>query len=119
MFITGQKVVCIDDAFDATAKKLYTALPVAGKVYVVRGMAPGISTNCRDNELAVYLIGLQNPCSGVPPFREFGFKAERFRPLEELTEEEIRALTEPAEGELVKANGDQDAFNAIARPWLN
>lgn len=101
MFITGQKVVCIDDTFAPLAKQLYTALPVKDQVYVVRGMAPGIALNCKDDELAVYLVGLHNPSSQKAPFREYGFKAERFRPLDELTTEEILGQTEPEEKELV------------------
>jgi hypothetical protein len=90
MFINGQTVVCIDDKFPPVVHRLYTALPVKDKVYVVRGMAPGISaSDLQSDELAVYLVGLQNPCSKAPPYREMGFKAERFRPLDQLTEQEI------------------------------
>lgn len=102
MFLTGQKVVCIDDVFPDIALLLYEQLPVKDKVYVVRGMSAGVGLDCKTDELAVYLIGLVNPKSNTPPHREFGFKCERFRPLEELTEEEIRALTQdqPQEAEL-------------------
>ncbi len=96
MFLTGQKVVCIDGQFHEATKAIYTALPVQDVVYVVRGMAPGVSVRLEEGELAVYLVGLHNPCSSVPPHRERGFKAERFRPLEEMTEEEIKAMGEPA-----------------------
>jgi hypothetical protein len=101
MFLTGQKVVCIDGKFDPGVRQFYAALPVENVVYVVRGSTVGISPKGEEGELCVYLIGLQNPCSNKPPFRERGFKAERFRPLEELTEEEIRALVQPAEVEVV------------------
>lgn len=97
MFITGQKVVCIYDKFDTQIRKFYTALPVENVVYVVRGSTVGVSIRGEEGELCVYLIGLQNPCSNVPPFRERGFKAERFRPLDELTAEEICALNQPEE----------------------
>jgi hypothetical protein len=95
MFLNGQKVVCIDDTFTAAAHRLYIAFPVNGKVYVVRGMAPGVALDCRTDEVAVYLVGLVNPCSGRPPFREFCFRAERFRPLDELTERDIVGEQEP------------------------
>lgn len=101
MFINGQEVVCIDGKFSETIKQFYNALPFEGKTYTVRGMAPAISPTYEEGEIAVYLVGLDNPCSNKPPFRERGFKMERFRPLTELTEEEIRALTEPKELELV------------------
>lgn len=100
MFITGQKVVCIDDKFPLGITKYYTALPKEGTVYVVRGMSPGLSLSGEEGELAVYLIGLQNPCSSKPPHRERGFKCERFRPLEELTEEEILKMNKPKEEEV-------------------
>lgn len=95
MFIQGQKVVCVDDVFPPNIQLHYVALPKAGKVYVVRGMAPGISPDFHEGELAVYLVGLHNPRSSKPPGRERGFKVERFRPLEELTDEEIMALGQP------------------------
>lgn len=94
MFINGQKVACIDDVFSTEIKKFYAALPVKGLVYVVRGMAPGIASN-RDPEICVYLIGLQNPCSDKPPYPERGFRGDRFRPLQEMTTEEIMALGVP------------------------
>lgn len=98
MFINGQKVVCIDDVFPALVHKLYTALPKKDVVYVVRGMAPGVSAaDLRSDEIAVYLIGLQNPCSNAPPHREMGFRAERFRPLGEMTVEEILDAVKPEE----------------------
>lgn len=98
MFLTGQKVVCVDDQFDPAVRKFYTALPVRDSVYVVRGLAPGITVK-REDEIAVYLIGLTNPCSEKPPHRERGFKPERFVPLQELTEEQILAASQPEEAE--------------------
>ncbi len=84
MFTTGQKVVCIDDKFPLDILQYYVALPKEGVVYVVRGTTVGISPDGQEGEIAVYLIGLNNPKSSKPPFRERGFKAERFRPLDEL-----------------------------------
>lgn len=95
--ITGQKVVCIDGHFDAAIKRFYTALPVEGVIYTIRGSTVGISPKGEEGELCVYLVGIQNPCSNKPPHRERGFKAERFRPLQEMTEEEIMALSKPEE----------------------
>lgn len=96
MFITGQKVVCIDGSFPLGIEKFYTALPQQDTVYVVRGMAPAVGFNLQE-ELAVYLVGLHNPCSDQPPYPERGFRCERFQPLDELTEDAILALTKPAE----------------------
>lgn len=96
MFITGQQVVCIDDTFSAWAKQHYAALPKEGTVYTVRGISPANDEKLND-DLAVYLVGLHNPASNVAPFREWGFKPERFRPLEELSTEDIMAVTRPLE----------------------
>ena len=84
MFQPGQKVVCVDDYFHPYIRAVLTALPVKDTVYVVRGIAPGINPATREDDIAVYLVGLQNPCSSKPPHRERGFKPERFVPLDEL-----------------------------------
>lgn len=94
MFVTGQKVICIDGKFEPEVLPFYVALPREGGIYVVRGLAPANDIRMND-ELAVYLIGVHNPCSNVAPFRERGFKADRFRALQEMTEEEILAITQP------------------------
>lgn len=82
--ITGQKVVCVNGKFDESIKRFYSALPVEGVTYEIRGSTVGISPRGEEGELCVYLVGLVNPCSEVAPFRERGFNAERFAPLEEL-----------------------------------
>jgi len=89
MFITGQKVVCVDDRFPLGIQKFYTALPKKDVVYVVRGTTVGVGLDGTEGEICVYLVGLVNPCSNTPPHRERGFKAERFRPLEELDTREV------------------------------
>lgn len=96
MFLVGQKVVCVDGVFPAGIDKLYVALPKEGQTYTIRGMAPGIEVDNKTDAIAVYLREIHNPRSKTPPHRERGFKAERFRPLEELTTEEILALSKPA-----------------------
>ena len=63
-------------------------------------MSVGISLRGEEGEVCVLLVGLHNPRSSKAPFPERGFKAERFRPLEELTEEEAVKETE-GEGVLV------------------
>ena len=98
MFINGQRVACCDDTGlkSLVDAGLYTAIPQKDKVYVVRGMTIGIDL-ARREELAVYLVGIHNPCSNTPPYPERGFNANRFRPLDELTEEQILALSKPEE----------------------
>ena len=74
-------------------EKFYTALPKAGVVYVIREMSVGISLHGEEGEVCVLLVGLHNPRSSTPPFPERGFKAERFRPLDEIKEENARTET--------------------------
>ena len=83
----GSKVVCIDDKFPLGIEKFYVALPKAGVVYVIREMTVGISLQGEEGEVCVLLVGLNNPRSSKAPFPERGFKAERFRPLDEIKEE--------------------------------
>jgi hypothetical protein len=97
MFMTGQKVVCVDDKFPAWILAFYTALPVKDTIYVVRGTTVGISVKGEEGELCVYLEGIVNPNSEKPPYRERGFKAERFAPLETNEEAETSYEYEPQE----------------------
>jgi hypothetical protein len=106
MWPAGTKVVCIDDHFPAWAKQMYAALPKAGNTYTIRGSTVGVGygagfSDRQEGEIAVYLREIVNPKSGKAPFREWGFKAERFRPLEEDldTNVEERPESEPAEAE--------------------
>jgi hypothetical protein len=92
----GTKVVCIDDKFPLGIEKFYVALPKAGIVYVIREMCVGVSLQGEEGEVCVLLVGLNNPRSNKPPFPERGFKAERFRPLDELKEQNARRQTQDA-----------------------
>jgi hypothetical protein len=89
--MSGQKVVCVDDAFPLGIEEFYTALPKAGVTYVIRDVSLGVNFRGEEGEIAVTLVGLHNPKSSAPPFPERAFKAERFRPLEDdrLTEEAL------------------------------
>ena len=80
----GQKVVCVDDAAPAYLRQYYTAWIKKGTVYVIRGVILGVDyQSSNPGEVGVYLLGLHNPKSNVPPFPERGFNAQRFRPIEE------------------------------------
>jgi len=93
MMIKGQRVVCINDRFDIPVAELYVALPVRNSTYVIRDVMIGRKLNQPDDtdevEVCVLLEGLHNPL--VPQadgsFIERAFLAERFAPLEEVTEE--------------------------------
>jgi hypothetical protein len=90
----GSKVVCVDDSFETGIINLYKMLPIKDKTYTVRGMSVGVSTTSEAGEIAVYLVGLENPCSNVPPFPERGFRIERFREIEEPVEEAVEYAEE-------------------------
>jgi hypothetical protein len=80
MFLPGQAVVCVDDAFPLGIQALYDQLPKKGNTYHIRDLVPGCDFHANPGEMAVYLTELRNPCNKVGIER--GFKAERFVPLE-------------------------------------
>jgi hypothetical protein len=100
----GDKVVCVDDKFPPDIVKLYDALPVKDSTYVVRDIRLGINLTL-EGDVSVLLIGLVNPKADSKSALERGFRADRFRPLQELREEstatttieEKKELTQPAE----------------------
>jgi len=87
----GDKVVCVDDKFPPDISKLYTALPVKDSTYVVRDINLTL-----EGDVSVLLIGLVNPNADSKSALERGFRADRFRPLEELRHE---AATKQSEEE--------------------
>ena len=103
-FGVGDKVVCVDDKFPPDISELYTALPVKDVTYVVRDIRLGINLTL-EGDVSVLLIGLVNPKADSKANLERGFRADRFRPLEELqnekrarqTDEEKKELLEPIE----------------------
>jgi hypothetical protein len=100
----GDKVVCVDDKFPPDIGKLYDALPVKDSTYVVRDIRLGINLTM-EGDVSVLLIGLVNPKADSKAGLERGFRADRFRPLQELREkstatttvEEKKELTQPVE----------------------
>ena len=85
-FNIGDKVVCVDDKFPPDISKLYDALPVKDTTYVVRDIRLGINLTL-EGDVSVLLIGLVNPKADSKASLERGFRADRFRPLEELQNE--------------------------------
>jgi hypothetical protein len=85
----GQQVVCIDDYFPGPLAKYYTQLPVKGRTYTIRAVYIGraimhTAPGAADGEIGVLLRELTNPNDPRNKHSlELGFKAERFRPLEE------------------------------------
>ncbi len=102
MFQTGQKVVCINDDFEPWVYDLYRSLPKKNDVYTVRSVGVGRSnpTFAVNDDAEIQLTGAEfdmlillkellnpdDPHSTVK--QELGFRAERFAPLQEDTEEE-------------------------------
>jgi hypothetical protein len=100
----GDKVVCVDDKFPPDISKLYDALPVKDTTYVVRDIRLGINLTM-EGDVSVLLVGLINPKADSKAGLERGFRADRFRPLDELRgeksaskpEEEKKELHQPVE----------------------
>ena len=88
----GDKVVCVDDQFPPDISKLYTALPVKDVTYVVRDIRLGINLTL-EGDVSVLLIGLVNPKADSKSALERGFRADRFRPLEELRSMKKESVT--------------------------
>jgi hypothetical protein len=97
----GDKVVCVDDKFPPDIGKLYDALPVKDTTYVVRDIRLGINLTM-EGDVSVLLIGLVNPNADSKLALERGFRADRFRPLEELRNENAAAKTEEEKKELLQ-----------------
>lgn len=97
----GSKVVCVDDSFPDWAKQMYEALPVKDETYTIREMSigrahPGFigkdgkpiinaASDLYGGEVRVLLEELHNGPDPMCVQRELGFKAERFRLIEEAT----------------------------------
>jgi hypothetical protein len=97
----GDKVVCVDDKFPPDIGKLYDALPVKDSTYVVRDIRLGINLTL-EGDVSVLLIGLINPKADSKAGLERGFRADRFRPLQELHEKQSAANVIEEKKELVQ-----------------
>jgi hypothetical protein len=95
-FNVGDKAVCVDDKFPPDIGKLYDALPVKDVTYVVRDIRLGINLTL-EGDVSVLLIGLVNPKADSKASLERGFRADRFRPLEELQNESSTTVEEKKE----------------------
>jgi hypothetical protein len=100
-FGIGDKVVCVDDKFPPDIGKLYTALPVKDTSYVVRDIRLGINLTL-EGDVSVLLIGLVNPKADSKANLERGFRADRFRPLEELRDEKMATRSDEEKKELLQ-----------------
>jgi len=96
----GQRVVCINDQFEAWAHKLYAELPKKDRTYIVREVYIG-KQDLKDKDggsVGITLKEIRNPvdptCKSGP--QELGFNSERFAPLDEIEDsmENVEELVE-------------------------
>ena len=97
----GDKVVCVDDKFPPDIGKLYDALPVKDTTYVVRDIRMGINLTM-EGDVSVLLVGLVNPKADSKANLERGFRADRFRPLQELREKQTASNAAEEKKELIQ-----------------
>jgi len=83
----------VDDRFPPELVIYYNCLPLKDRVYVVRDMGVGLSSQGEPGEIVVYLQGMENPKSAKPPHPERGFAEWRFREIEPPAEEHDEAET--------------------------
>lgn len=81
----GQKVVCVKDGFDTTAKQWQPNRPIKGEIYTIRDMRYFVGFGN-----GIWLVELVNPMiMTVFGVMEPGFDADAFRPVDESFGEEI------------------------------
>lgn len=94
MFDIGAKVVCINDTFPPAILNYMKNLPKKGSVYTVRDIIPANDWNGGETA-AVLLAEVRNaPAPHRKQWGECGFAVDRFRELDELTDEERAAIAE-------------------------
>lgn len=96
----GQEVVCINDVFDTSGNfsEIFQQLPKQNKLYIVRAYECGrVLLQEVVNPRCIFEIG-----SGVEILDEPGFNENRFKPLDEMFNDELaELLDEVFEEELV------------------
>jgi len=85
-YSVGDKVVCCNADFPEGILKFYEQLPVKDTTYVVRDIRLGAGFDMK-GDISVLLIGVVNPKAESKAALERGFRADRFRLLEELRDE--------------------------------
>ena len=87
----GQRVVCVNDTFDAWVHEYYDQLPVKDQTYTIRAVSLGRGTLVGSDSAEVRLLleELQNEADPHHVgLEELGFRSDRFAPLEEIDEYE-------------------------------
>ena len=101
MFDPGEKVVCINDQFEALHRRLYRSLPIKGETYTVRECSLGRTNTGSSNPGMSFRILLEEMSNDLDPYmdethaEELGFRSDRFAPL--LGNEESAELAMEAE----------------------
>ena len=75
MFSVGDKVICVDDSFDAETASYFSPLPMRGLIYCIRGTGVDVV----DGSIAVWVCGIVGRL--YIGGRERPLKGERFRKL--------------------------------------
>lgn len=96
MFQKGDRLICIDDKFHPEIAFLFKELPIKNNIYVCRDCTIGTKNpwngNIHDHiSYKVLLEELHNdvdPCTIKGCNEEMGFASDRFRELDQISEEE-------------------------------
>ena len=96
MFQPKERVVCINDKFQPDIACLFKQLPKKGEIYTVRDVSIGTTNPWNGNihehiSYKVLLEELHNdidPCTIKGCNEEMGFASDRFRELDQISEEE-------------------------------
>lgn len=109
MFAVSDKVICVDAKFPGWVHDLYQQLPKQSRTYTVRAVrlgrgnpvneahmpGCGVKPGDQDGEILVLLEEIRN---GADPHHmqhaELGFKAERFRKIEEKVHENVESYSD-------------------------
>ena len=87
MFEEGEKVVCVNDTFEAFHKKIYRQLPLKGDVYTVRECSLGRTKTGATDPGISYRVLLQEIANDLDTYmdesiaEELGFRSDRFAPV--------------------------------------
>ena len=99
MFDEGEKIVCVNDSFEAFHRKLYRELPKKGTVYTVRECSLGrTKTGAADPGISFRIL-LEELSNDLDPYmdeamaEELGFRSDRFAPLASIEEEAEETMT--------------------------
>lgn len=112
MFEAGEKVVCVNDRFEAIHRKLYKALPKVDVVYTVRECSIGRTKTGSSDKGESYLVLLVELVNGPDPYmhgasaEELGFRSDRFAPVIDLESE--NTAEEPWSGEEELEHADRE-----------